>query len=361
MFMGKKKEKSYGRMYHVAAVLGGLIVISGVIAVILLFISYQHEQNRKIEELNQTIDTMYSEEQMNSLLEENRVQTEQITQDRLFGELKGKLSDGNSAVSVLRPYYPGELVIVSNGIYHFVPVRDDLKKHNLKEENLLLSEDGEFTYQAEDGTVSHKGIDVSKYQGDIDWKKVKNDGVEYAIIRVGVRGYKTGELSLDERFEKNIKGAHAAGIKVGVYFFSQAISVEEAEEEADFVGEQLEPYRNMVDYPVVFDVEKVAAKNGRMNFLTKEERTEVTVAFCERIRELGYNPMIYGNLEMFGVLIDLEPLEKYPKWFAYYDDSIYYPYDFKIWQYSAKGNVNGIEGDVDMNISFSSMEDLTEE
>ena len=89
-----------------------------------------------------------------------------------------------------------------------------------------------------------------------------------------------------------------------------------------------------------------------MNQLTKEERTRITLAFCERIEDEGYTPMIYGNLEMFGVLIDLEPLEKYEKWYAYYDTSLYYPYDFKVWQYSATGRVDGIEGDVDMNISF---------
>lgn len=358
--MKKKREKNYGRIYHISAVLGVLIVISGIFAVSLLILSYQRGQNERIAALNQTIDSMYTEEVLNNLLEENRIQIEELTKQQLLAELKAQLSEGNSTVSVLRPYYPNELVVVSNGAYHFVPIREDLQKHSLKEENLVLSEEGELTYQEGNEIISHKGIDVSKYQGNIDWRKVKNDGVEYAIIRVGVRGYKTGEIALDEKFEQNIKGAHAAGIKVGVYFFSQAISVEEAKEEADFVIEQLEPYRDFIDYPIVFDVEKVAAKNGRMNLLTKEERTEVTVAFCERIKESGYVPMIYGNLEMFGVLIDLEALEPYPKWFAYYDDSIYYPYDFKIWQYSAKGAVDGIKGEVDLNISFSSLDEILE-
>ena len=139
---------------------------------------------------------------------------------------------------------------------------------------------------------------------------------------------------------------------MGVYFFTQAINIAEAVEEAEFVVEQLEPYSDMVDYPVVIDVEKVDASNARMNNLTKEERTQVVATFCEYIEDEGYTPMIYGNLEMFGLMLDLEQLEQYDKWYAYYDPTLYYPYDFKVWQYSAKGKVDGIKEDVDMNISF---------
>ncbi len=215
-----------------------------------------------------------------------------------------------------------------------------------------MSEEGELTYQEGETVLSYKGIDVSRYQGDINWKKVKADGVDYTFIRVGLRGYGTGEIVLDEKFEKNVKNAFSAGVKVGVYFFSQAITEQEAIEEAEFVLEQLAPYKDMITYPVAIDVEKVASASGRMNQLTKEERTNVTVAFLERIAEEGYTPMVYANLEMFGLMLDLEALESYEKWFAYYDSSLYYPYDFKIWQYTDKGSVNGIKGDVDMNISF---------
>ena len=359
--MRKKREKKYGRLYHIASVLGVLVVVSGTFAVILLIVSWQKSQTDTIQALNQTIDTMYSEEEMQTMLagaiEDTRLQTQASTKETLLSDIKNQLAEGKSAVSVLRPLYPEDLVIVSNSVYNFVPIRDDLAKHTLKEENLALSEEGELTYQENDTVVSHKGIDVSKYQGDINWKKVYADGVEYAFIRLGVRGYKTGEIAVDEKCENNILGAHNAGVKAGIYFFSQAVTVEEAIEEADFVIEQLAPYREMVDYPIVFDVEKVSAQDGRMNQLTREERTQVTLAFCERIEEAGYTPMIYGNLEMFGVLIDLEPLEKYEKWFAYYSDSLYYPYDFKVWQYSSTGRVDGIKGDVDMNISFKTFGD----
>ena len=129
--------------------------------------------------------------------------------------------------------------------------------------------------------------------------------------------------------------------------------MEEAIEEAEFVIEQLEPYSDIVDYPVVIDVEKISSGDGRMNNLTKEERTQVVLSFCDRIKDEGYSPMIYGNLEMFGLMIDMEQLEEYDKWYANYDPTmLYFPYDFEVWQYSAKGSVDGINGDVDMNISF---------
>lgn len=352
----KTKEKKYGRLHQISVVLGVLVVISGVFAAALVVWSWQMKQSEAIEALSQTIDTMYSQEDVQTMLagavEETKLETEAATREALLADIREQLAEGTSTVNVLRPLYPEDLVVVSNGKFHFVPIRDDLAKHPLTEENLILSDENELTYMEAGAVVSHKGIDVSKYQGNIDWQKVKADGVEYAFIRVGLRGYKTGEIAPDEKALDNIQGAYRAGVKVGVYFFSQAVTVEEAIEEAEFVLEQIEPYKDMIEYPIVFDVEKVSAENGRMNQLTQEERTQVTLAFCERIEDEGYTPMIYGNLEMFGVLIDLEPLEKYEKWYAFYSPTLYYPYDFKVWQYSSEGSIDGITGDVDVNISF---------
>jgi len=353
----RRREKRYGSLYRITSVLGVLVAASGLIAIILIIWSWHKGQSETIQALNYTIDTMYSEEDMQNMMadavSEARAEAEAATRAGLLDDIKSQLLEDKSVVSILRPLYPNELIIVANGMYNFVPINDNLMKHSLVEENLFLSEDGELTYQENGTVITRKGIDVSKYQGNIDWDKVKADGVDYAFIRVGLRGYRTGEINLDEKFERNIEGAHDAGVKVGVYFFSQAINVEEAIEEAEFVIEQLEPYSDMVDYPVVMDVEKISSGDGRMNNLTKEERTQVVLAFCERIADEGYTPMIYGNLEMFGLMVDMEPLEKIDKWYANYDPTmLYFPYEFKIWQYSAKGSVDGIKGDVDMNVSF---------
>lgn len=288
------------------------------------------------------------------LLEAENTAREQAASEReeqILGNIRDGLVDGNSVVETLRPLYPEELVLVSQGSYHFVPIREDLKQNDFSMDGLNILESGEYQYLQDGQVISHKGIDVSKFQGDIDWQQVAGDGVEFAFIRVALRGYSTGKLVEDEYFEKNIKGALNAGIRVGVYIYSQAISEEELLEEADFVLEKIAPYE--IACPVVYDVERVVGADGRMNDLTVEERTNLTLLFCQTIENAGYKPMIYHNMEMGVLMVDLETLENYDKWFAYYNSDFYYPYEYDIWQYSEKGRVNGIDTDVDLNISFS--------
>ena len=290
--------------------------------------------------------TVYSRAELEAQVNGAR---EQAAADVLNG-IRTKLNDGDSIMETLRPLYPEDLIVYSGGQYHFVPINRSLKQHQLDETCLNVLESGEFQYIQDGQVISHKGIDVSKHQGEIDWNLVAQDGVEFAFIRVGNRGYGTGKLVEDENFEANITGAIAAGIKVGVYFYSQAIDETELREEADLVLQKIAPYQ--IDCPVVFDVEKVAGDDGRMNKLSVEERTNLTRLFCEIIENAGYRPMIYYNTEMGALMLGLESLEDYDKWFAAYSDTFYYPYEYKIWQYSQQGTVQGIKGAVDLNISF---------
>ncbi len=270
--------------------------------------------------------------------------------EEILGGIKESLESGQTYVETLRPFYPNDMLIVSNGRFHFIPIQEDLKQNQFKYENLNILESGEYQYLENGQVISYKGIDVSKHQGEIDWQQVAEDGVEFAFIRVALRGYGTGKLVEDEYFEQNIKGALGAGINVGVYIYSQAINEAEVLEEANLVLEKIAPYK--VECPVVFDVEKVSGANGRMNALTLEERTNLTLLFCQTIENAGYKPMIYHNMEMGALMLDLETLEDYDKWFAYYNQDFYYPYEYKIWQYSDKGTVKGIKGAVDLNIAF---------
>lgn len=262
--------------------------------------------------------------------------------------LKAYLENGESTSAALRKALSDEIVVASGGRYYFLPIEEELKKNSYKSENLVIDDNGVLSYQEDGETISKKGIDVSRYQGEIDWERVRADGVEFAFIRAGIRGYGTGKLVPEEGFAENLVEAVDAGVDVGVYFFSQAVTEEEAVEEADLVIDSLSG--NGIPYPVVYDLEKVKSADGRMNKMTKEEMTKVCIAFCERIREAGYTPMIYGNLETFCLMLDMKQLEEYPKWFAFYQSEFYFPYDYQIWQYSDKGRVDGIEGDVDMNI-----------
>jgi len=304
------------------------------------------EREAAEEAVDMDVPIMYTQEEME---EKAALLAEEKTKE-LLDQLAQGVNSGQTLVETLRPLYKDKLVVASSGKYHFVPISDTLKKHNLTNENLQKAPNGELTYVQDGKVITHKGIDVSKYNGAVDWSQVAADGVEFAFIRAGIRGYGSGKLVEDEGFEENVESAITNGIKVGVYFFSQAITPEEAVEEAQFVKQLIAPYR--IECPIVIDVEKVSDSQARMNKISVEERTNAVKAFCEEIEKDGYEPMIYYNMEMAALMLDLEQLETYDKWFAYYNQDIYFPYEFKIWQYSDKGRVNGVEGNVDLNIAF---------
>ena len=211
-------------------------------------------------------------------------------------------------------------------------------------ENLTMN------YAASDGVKVMRGIDVSKFQGDIDWQQVKSAGIEFVILRLGIRGYGTGEMKMDDRFVENYYGATEAGIKVGVYFFSAAINETEAVEEAEYVLRAIDGMT--IEMPIVFDTEPILYDDARTDDLTPNQLTKITCAFCDRIRANGYEPMIYANSKRFTTVLHLEELEGYDKWLADYRSKPDYPYAFKMWQFTEKGSVPGIEGNVDIDLYF---------
>lgn len=193
------------------------------------------------------------------------------------------------------------------------------------------------------------GIDVSKWNKEIDWAKVKDAGVDYAIIRCGYRGASTGSLVEDPYFAANIQGATEAGVKVGLYFFTQATTEVEAVEEASMAIMLCNEYR--LAYPIFIDTEG-AGGNGRADELDKETRTAVCEAFCETIENAGYTSGVYASKNWFQKNVDAGRLDKYVVWLAEYKSTPTYEGDFQMWQYTSKGSVEGIDGRVDMNISL---------
>ncbi len=191
------------------------------------------------------------------------------------------------------------------------------------------------------------GIDVSKFNGNIDWTKVRNSGVTYAIIRSGYRGSTAGALVEDPKFRANIKGASAAGLKVGVYFFTQAVNEVEAVEEASMVLSQVSGYK--ISYPIFLDVE---SSGGRADGLDYATRTKVINAFCQTIRNSGYTAGVYANKTWLQKKFDPGQLGAYKIWLAQYNSTPTYTGRYNLWQYSSKGSVNGISGNVDMNLSY---------
>ena len=209
--------------------------------------------------------------------------------------------------------------------------------------------DGDRLFYDDDSYDCMLGVDVSEHQGQIDWPRVKAQGYDFAILRVGYRGYGAeGILKIDQEFDQNIRNAQAAGMKVGVYFFAQAINEQEAEEEANLVLQTIAPYS--LELPVVYDPESILDDEARTDHVSGEQFTRNTKVFCEKIREAGYEPMIYSNMLWEAFELDLEKLSDYPIWYADYEPVPQTPYDFSFWQYSNEGHVDGIAGNVDLDI-----------
>lgn len=201
------------------------------------------------------------------------------------------------------------------------------------------------------------GIDVSYHQEEIDWERARSDGVRFAFIRVARRASLDGSLAVDIRAFENIEGAYGAGIPIGVYIYSQAVSAEEAVEEADYILAAIEPYRDMITLPVVMDYEfsDLSGNRGRLERanLSKRQGTQVCLAFCRRVEENGYTPMVYANETMLTHYLEAEAIsDKYPIWLANHTFETSYEGEYSYWQYTSRGRVDGIQGNVDLNVHY---------
>ena len=324
---------------------------------IFLFLYGLSQRNKAIEAmsevaiLEETNSKLFSQTEVDNLVEKAK--------QEMLDKLKSMLENGEGMLTILQRFYPDYVIASSNGNYHFFKISDKLQKNNFDLEKFTYPTyneenkewEGTATYMAGEEKEAKKGVDVSTFQGKVDWKKVKKAGMEYAIIRLGFRGYESGKIVLDSQFEDNIEGSMKAGLDTGVYFFTEALTEEEAIEEAEFVIENLKDYK--INMPVVIDVEESAnTEKTRTRDLTADQRTKNVIAFCERIKKEGYDVMIYGNLKSFMIMMNFEELEQYDKWFAYYRYPFHFPYKIKMWQYTAYEKIDGINGKADVNLMF---------
>lgn len=283
-----------------------------------------------------------------------------LGRDNILSSIKTMMEGGSSTLKMLRSIYPEYLIYSDKDGYIFKNINNDLVKNDIDKSNLKIEVNDndiptKVEYYEDDKLASYTGVDVSKHNGNINWTKVANDGIDFAILRAVVRGYGTeGKLLTDESFEKNAKAATENGITVGAYVFSEAITVTEAIEEAELVLSLIKPYN--IKGPVVIDIEDIENDTGRNENLSPAELTDIVLAFCNKIKEEGYTPMIYCNIKGFLGMLEFERLEGIEKWYAYYGDDLYFPYDVSIWQYTCYGKVDGISGNVDLNISFKKYE-----
>lgn len=231
---------------------------------------------------------------------------------------------------------------------YWVEELDGVPKNPYELTSFALAAEG-VTYEDGNYTVL-RGIDVSEFQGEINWRAVKASGIDFAILRVGGRLMQSGRIFEDAWFRSNVERATAAGVQVGVYFFSQAINAEEGLEEAEFVLSLIEGYD--ITMPVVADWEYLDYDDVRIYGVEPDKVTDAVEAFCRRVKEAGYTPMAYMNTYCGYTKLDLRRLDGVDFWFAQYTDAPTFRYHFTMWQYSDQGRVNGISGNVDMNLYF---------
>lgn len=241
------------------------------------------------------------------------------------------------------------LILQPDGKEEWVPLNPYLKQNQYDYAGLVYN-GGIMKYFENSEQQSFFGVDISKYNNYVDYNKLKKAGVDFVMIRLGARGYGSGQLVLDDNFQENMKGALDAGLHVGVYFFSQAVTEAEAIEEAELVIASLEDYA--ITYPVGFDMEYVENDTARVESLTRDELTQMAVTFLNTVQKAGYNTVLYGTKEWLIQKLDLTKLTTYDIWLAQEKDVPDYPYQFTMWQYSKQGKIDGIVGNVDFNISF---------
>ena len=231
-----------------------------------------------------------------------------------------------------------------------VPVFDNVERTSLDPAKFRKNENGRMTYNG-DGFNVYAGVDVSRFQGDVDWNAVAADGIDFVMLRIGGRGYgPDAELYEDAKFPENYAGAKAAGLRVGVYFFSQAVTIEEAAQEAAYTLQLLDGAA--LDLPVAFDWEHVEDATARTAAMEGAQITSFAKAYCDAVTAAGYQAVIYFNREHGYFNYELSQIADYHFWYAEYADVPSFIYDYKMWQYTEEGTVNGIEGHVDLNIAL---------
>ena len=259
----------------------------------------------------------------------------------LFG--RSDKDDSDSGNSTPAPVYSGWRTVGGKTYYYDQYTNQPVKG--------IQSIDNKLYYFDANGVQQNAtfGIDVSKYQSSIDWEQVKTAGVKFVIIRIGYRGYGSGALVLDPMFEQHFTNARNAGLKVGVYFFSQAVNENEAREEAQGCAYVLNGRK--LDYPIYFDTEASGGKNGRADGLGVEDRTKCAVAFCEEVKAQGYKPGVYASTLWFRQRVDLSRLTGYSIWNAHYGVASS-PISCDMWQGSCTARIPGYGGQIDVNISY---------
>ena len=241
------------------------------------------------------------------------------------------------------------LVTYQDGSTEWVEINDKLAANSYDTAKFVY-QNPQMKYYVNGKQASWFGVDISSKQGIVDFEKLKKAGVDFVMIKVGGRGYSSGNIVLDSSYKDYMNGAKNAGLGIGVYFYSQAVDKDEVCEEAETLLELIKDYP--VKYPVVFDMESVEGDVARTDALDVSTRTELARIFLKTIKAEGYTPMLYGDKEWLVTKLDLEKLQDYDVWLSQETDTPDYPYEYTMWQYNKSGTVSGISGTAGLNISL---------
>lgn len=340
----EKSNPNHRKVFYFLNILFMCMITAASLAMtVILFVRLERLRSEK-----QVEGSIYTDSQ----IEKIRYGAAQAERNRLLLEIQSSFESGNSTISMLRNLFPGDLVVMWEGRYYFYPVDRNLQTNPFSETDFAQGENGGMDYIGENAGVSvNRGVDVSALNGEIDWAKVAEEQIAFAMIRAASRNTE-GALEQDERFQENMSGAKSVGLRIGCYVDLDADSEKAAEEIADFVLSNLSMSQQEMGAPVAVRVQ-IPDHTSSLSGQTREEWTQGVRAFCAKIKKAGYEPVIYANTAAFHMLLNMAELEEYDKWIADYGDYLYFPYKFKCWQYSLKGTVNGIEGDVALDLSVS--------
>lgn len=338
----------------VMTVVAVTLFVAALLVLILIVNSDNNGSSQSSEGVGQNFSVVISEPESEDVVQENPLRPEDLdfwdkyppqeTKEPAEEELPQEEAENDPATDGRHTK-----IVNADGSEEWVLISPYLPKHDYDFTKLVCQSD-RMKYFENGNQSSFEGIDLSEIQNYVDFVEVKKTGIDFVMLRVGARGYGTGQLILDEYIVDNLKRATDAGLEVGVYFFSQAVSTEEAVEEANMVIETLGDYR--ISYPVAFDMEKITGDTSRTDTLSKSEKTQIAKAFLDTIEAAGYKAILYGDKEWLIRQIDMSKLTSYDIWLSQETDIPDYPYRFTMWQYNKSARVDGVSGYVNLNISF---------
>lgn len=352
---GEKNPNVRRTLYLVNVIVLCLVTLAAIIITcVLLLRNHRLEQElsstqNQLDEIEGEDKTLYTAEQVQEEVDQATQSATRAEKNSILMQIQSSLESGNSTTSMLRELFSDELVVVSQGRYYFYPVISSLPKNSFEKGDFEEDAAGFLTYVGDDATVQvTQGIDVSEDDGDIDFEEVAQSGVSYVMVCLGERD-EDGKIQGDENAIDNITNAAKAGLDVGAYFTTNPASTDEAMSEATYVISQLEDVKDSITMPVAVRIQ-VADNGDRTAEVSKADYTTSLVSFCDALTAEGYTPMVFGSLAAFTMRTDLTRLEDIDKWVQDLSSSIYFPYEFSMWQYSNAGQIQGISGDVDLDL-----------